>query len=71
MCSTAKLGIVPEDMASVATCIVQPYNEADALNIAILSKLGKGRHVHMCAWAENIANVWLPYTNIWENFKVP
>ena len=21
------------------------------------------------AWAENIANTWLPYTNIWENFK--
>ena len=21
------------------------------------------------AWAENIANAWLPYTNIWENFK--
>ena len=34
--------------------------------IAILRKLGKGRRVHMCAWAENIANVWLPYTNIWE-----
>ena len=39
---------------------------------AILSKSGKGRHViraHSCAhsrnaWVENIANAWLPYTNI-------
>ena len=29
-------------------------------------------HAHShSVWAENIANVWLPYTNIWENFKVP
>ena len=38
-----------------------------------LSKLGKGRQRNMCAclmgiprnaWAENIANLWLPCTNI-------
>ena len=46
---------------------------------AVLSKSDKGSHVHMCAcmtgiprfvcsaWVENIANAWLPCTNIWEN----
>ena len=38
--------------------------------LSILSKVGKGRHVYVrakprpsrSAWAENIANAWLPYT---------
>ena len=41
----------------------------------ILTKVGKGRHVCVrapngdspflrSAWAENIANTWLPYTNM-------
>ena len=38
--------------------------------IKILNKSGKDRHIHMCmwphqltvrTWAENIANIWLPY----------
>ena len=45
------------------------------------SKSGKGsqRNMYACmkdiprfsrsAWAENIANAWLPYTNIWETSK--
>ena len=48
---------------------------------AILRKLGKGHQRNMCAyltgipclscsaWAENMAKAWLPYANIWENFK--
>ena len=47
----------------------------------IFIKSGKGRQRNMCAclmgiprlarstWAENIANTWLPYTNIWEISK--
>ena len=35
----------------------------------ILIKVGKDHDVNMRAWAENIANAWVPYTNIWENFK--
>ena len=38
--------------------------------IAILSKLGKGRLLGRAhsryAWVKNIANAWLPYTNIRE-----
>ena len=48
---------------------------------AILSKSGKGSQRNMyawmkdiprfscSAWAENSANAWLPYTNIWEASK--
>ena len=50
-----------------------------AANTSILTKVGNGRHVDVLAkphpsrsaWAENIANAWLPYTNIWGNFKGP
>ncbi len=45
----------------------------------ILRKPGRSHHFHVpayprpshSAWAENIAYAWLPYTNIWGNFKVP
>ena len=66
----AKLGIVPGDKAT------EPY---DAIRHAILIKLGvkvityicAHGHAHSCSvLAENIANVWLPYTNIWGNLKL-
>ena len=49
-----------------AGCIVEPYN---ACRWPILSIVGKGRHVYVrarprpsrSAWAENIANAWLPH----------
>ena len=34
----------------------------------ILAKLGKGRHVYVRVGG-NIANAWLPCTNIWETSK--
>jgi hypothetical protein len=34
----------------------------------ILRKSGKGRHVYVRAWAENIANAWLPIQTL---SKVP
>ena len=38
--------------------------------VPILARLVKGRNTY--AWAANIANEWLPCTNIlWENFSVP
>ena len=46
------------------------YSDNQAHYIAILSKSSKG-HVYMFMWVEKIANIWLPYTKIWENFKVP
>ena len=44
---------------------------------SILLKLGKGRHVYVrawprpsrSAWVENIANAWLPYTNMGKRLK--
>ena len=63
------------------TCMVEPYNASNTPYSPLLHELGKDCHVHVCvcvcvcvttrAWAENIANIWLPYTNIWESFKVP
>ena len=46
--------------------------------ITVLSTSGKGGHVHVymttpthvACGQKNFANVWLPYTNIWGNFKV-
>ena len=52
---------MPVDKATMHSRAIQ-CNQAPF--IAILRKLGKGHHVHMCAWAEYIANVWLPYTNM-------
>ena len=37
---------------------------------SILTKVGNGRHVDVRAWAENIANAWLPIQT-WGNFKGP
>ena len=31
-----------------------------AAYISILTKVGNGRHIPVRAWAENIANAWLP-----------
>ena len=50
-----------------------------AVYTPIFTKLGKDRHIYVRAWprpshsmwAENIANTWLPSTNIWRNFKGP
>ena len=46
--------------------------------MAILTKMGNGRQFHVrgwprpshSAWAENIANAWLPIQT-WEYFQVP
>ena len=65
VCCNGKLGTMP---CVAMQCKQAPY-------IAILSKLGKGRHVsstHTCnAWVENIANAWLPYTNMWPSMGKP
>ena len=55
--SSAKLGIAPVDKA---TCQAELYNATQEPYIAILSR---GRHVH------NYVNLWLSYTNIWDNFN--
>ena len=71
VCGTAKLGIAPEDKA---TCIVEPYNvnrlQFWANRVEVITYIcAHGLH---STWAENIANVWHPYTNIiWKHFKVP
>ena len=56
-------------------CVETPGIYNASILSTVLSKSGKGRHVHMCACSasipglprsawEYIANVWLPYTNI-------
>ena len=53
-------------------CVETPGIYNAGILPTVLSKSGKGRHVHMCACSmsiprlprEYIANVWLPYTNI-------
>ena len=72
-------------MPSPITNAPRTMHAAPGLTLFYLVKhlqSGKVHHVHMCAcnrgiphlprsmWAENISNVWLPYTNI-RNFKVP
>ena len=76
VCSTAMLGIVP---GYEATCTVDPYNTTRlpilqfwANWVKVVTFLCACGHAHShSAWGENIANIWLPYTNIWENFEVP
>ena len=51
--------------------------QADSLNSSILTKVGKGRHFTVrawprpsrTAWAENIANAWLPIQTYGDNSK--
>ena len=57
--------------------IVEPYNASRQPKLHFCQKAGKGSHVYVrakprpscSAWAENTANAWLPYTNIWETSK--
>ena len=81
MCNTAKLRIMPVDEATVyiATCILEPHNASRhpillfyANQVKVVTYICACDHAYSCnTWVGNIANIWLPYTNIWENFKGP
>ena len=65
----------PENPHSTGTLHCRATQCKQAPHTPLLNKSGKGRHVYVrarprpsrSAWAENIANAWLPYTNIWGN----
>ena len=69
--------IVQKPPYNRAGCIVEPYNANRQPKLQFCQKVGKAHHVYMrakprpsrSAWAENIANAWLPCINIWGNFK--
>ena len=56
-----------------------PHRPMQSKQAAIWIKVGKGCHIYArtwprplrSTWAENITNAWLPYINIWDNFKGP
>ena len=62
--------IVQKPPHNQAGCIVEPHNATRQPKLQFCQRLVKVVTL-MCAWVENIANTWLPYTNIWEYFKVP
>ena len=46
-------------------CIMEPHNASRLPKLHFWTNLVKVV-TFMCAWAGNIANAWLPYTNIWK-----
>ena len=52
--------IVQKPPYNRAGCIVEPYNASRQPKFQFCQKVGKGRHVDVRAWAENIAIAWLP-----------
>ena len=58
----------PKPPYNRAGCIAEPYNASRQPKFQFCQKVGKGRQVYVRV-GRNIANAWLPCTNIWETSK--